>query len=315
MIAVARKQSEEVTAAMTEAVGPKCSSLHFVPFDLGKIDEIPGLLRRLRNEFGSFFGLVNNAALGHDGVLATALRMTLAASPAAITTASTSLPRLADQCVGFHVWRQDGQPAGPAVKLDQRQRCCKLAAGRQQHGAATQIHQLAAKARPAADISEAKFRVKIRKRIAALECFATWSRSDGASACAIFVDTHEFGKGHREGGLSKRRAEVLCKWLATANIFMAKDGVVITPTANGTFLSGITRARVIALLREAGLGVVETTLRYSDFQSADEISSTGNFTKVSPITRIDQRDLQLGPLYRRARELYWEFAHARAVRG
>ena len=48
------------------------------------------------NEFGSFFGLVNNAALGRDGVLATALRMTLAASPAAITTASTSLPRLAE---------------------------------------------------------------------------------------------------------------------------------------------------------------------------------------------------------------------------
>jgi 3-oxoacyl-[acyl-carrier protein] reductase len=71
VIAVARKQSEEVTAAMTEAVGPKCGSLHFVPFDLGKIDEIPGLVRRLRNEFGSFFGLVNNAALGHDGVLAT----------------------------------------------------------------------------------------------------------------------------------------------------------------------------------------------------------------------------------------------------
>src|SRR5579863_238365 len=37
--------------------------------------------------------------------------------------------------------------------------------------------------------------------------------------------------------------------LGTANIFMAKDGVVFTPAANGTFLSGITRARVIALLR------------------------------------------------------------------
>jgi branched-chain amino acid aminotransferase len=51
-------------------------------------------------------------------------------------------------------------------------------------------------------------------------------------------------------------------------------------------------------------------LRYSDFQSADEIFSTGNFTKVSPVTRIDDRDLQPGPFYRRARELYWEFAHA-----
>ena len=42
--------------------------------------------------------------------------------------------------------------------------------------------------------------------------------------------------------------------LGTANIFMAKDGVVFTPVANGTFLSGITRARVITLLREAGVG-------------------------------------------------------------
>jgi branched-chain amino acid aminotransferase len=98
--------------------------------------------------------------------------------------------------------------------------------------------------------------------------------------------------------------------LGTANIFMAKDGVVLTPAANGTFLSGITRARVIALLREAGVTVVEAVLRYFDFQSADEIFSTGNFTKVSPVTRIDDRDLQPGPFYRRARELYWEFAHA-----
>jgi len=100
--------------------------------------------------------------------------------------------------------------------------------------------------------------------------------------------------------------------LGTANIFMAKDGVVFTPAANGTFLSGITRARVIALLREAGVTVVETALRYPDFQSADEIFSTGNFTKVSPVIRIDDRDLQPGPFYRRARELYWEFAHAGA---
>jgi len=100
--------------------------------------------------------------------------------------------------------------------------------------------------------------------------------------------------------------------LGTANIFMAKDGVVFTPATNGTFLAGITRARVIALLREAGATVVETMLRYSDFQSADEIFSTGNYTKVSAISRIDERDLQPGPVYRRARELYWEFAHATA---
>jgi branched-chain amino acid aminotransferase len=101
--------------------------------------------------------------------------------------------------------------------------------------------------------------------------------------------------------------------LATANIFMAKDGVIFTPVPNGTFLAGITRARVIALLREAGATVVEKTLRYCDFQSADEIFSTGNYSKVSPVTRIDERRLQPGPFYRRARELYWEFAHAAAA--
>jgi branched-chain amino acid aminotransferase len=100
--------------------------------------------------------------------------------------------------------------------------------------------------------------------------------------------------------------------LGTANIFMVKDGAVFTPAINGTFLAGITRARVIALLRGAGATVVETTLRYADFQSADEIFSTGNYTKITPITRIDDRDLQPGPFYRRARKLYWEFAHATA---
>ena len=98
--------------------------------------------------------------------------------------------------------------------------------------------------------------------------------------------------------------------LATANIFMVKDGVAHTPAPNSTFLAGITRARVIALLRDSGITVVETTLRPSDFETADEIFSTGNYTKVSPITRLDGRDLQPGPVYRRARELYWEYAHA-----
>jgi branched-chain amino acid aminotransferase len=98
--------------------------------------------------------------------------------------------------------------------------------------------------------------------------------------------------------------------LATANIFIGKDGAVFTPTPNGTFLNGITRQRVIKLLRDAGISVVETTLSYRDIQTADEIFSSGNYSKVMPINRIEDRSLQPGPLYRKARELYWEYAHA-----
>jgi branched-chain amino acid aminotransferase len=98
--------------------------------------------------------------------------------------------------------------------------------------------------------------------------------------------------------------------LATSNIFMAKDGVVFTPVPNGTFLDGITRQRVIKLLRESGSTVVEKSLLYEDFRAADEIFATGNYSKVVPVIRIDDRPLPFGPHYQKARELYWKFAHS-----
>ena len=100
--------------------------------------------------------------------------------------------------------------------------------------------------------------------------------------------------------------------LANSNVFMAKDGVVFTPIPNGTFLAGITRMRTIALLRDSGVAVVEKVLRYADFENSDEIFATGNASKVLPITRIGERALQPGPLYRKARELYWAYAHSAA---
>jgi branched-chain amino acid aminotransferase len=101
--------------------------------------------------------------------------------------------------------------------------------------------------------------------------------------------------------------------LATSNVFMARDGVVFTPVANGTFLAGITRRRTIGLLRDSGVTVIEKVLTYQDFQTADEIFATGNYSKVVPVTRIDDRSLPMGAIYTKARQLYWEFAHARAA--
>ena len=98
--------------------------------------------------------------------------------------------------------------------------------------------------------------------------------------------------------------------LATSNVFMAKDGIVYTPAINGTFLPGITRQRIIALLRANGVQVVEKTLKYQDFLAADEIFSTGNYSKVAPVTKIDDRSIPVGPFYLKARELYWAFAHS-----
>ncbi|MFN4272187.1 MAG: branched-chain amino acid aminotransferase [Aliihoeflea sp.] len=96
----------------------------------------------------------------------------------------------------------------------------------------------------------------------------------------------------------------------SSNIFMVRDGEVFTPAPNGTFLSGITRARTIELLRQAGRTVTEKSLSVKDFMEADEIFSTGNHSKVVPVIRIEGRDLQPGPVAKLSRDAYWEWAHS-----
>ena len=91
---------------------------------------------------------------------------------------------------------------------------------------------------------------------------------------------------------------------------MVKDGEVFTPVANGTFLAGITRARHIANLRSEGVTVHECVLSFDDFHSADEVFLSGNMAKVTPITEFDDTSYQIGPVTRRVRELYWDWAHS-----
>lgn len=93
-----------------------------------------------------------------------------------------------------------------------------------------------------------------------------------------------------------------------ANLFYAHRGTVFTPIPNGTFLNGITRQRVIQLLRDDGVEVVEKTVTYDEVLNADEVFGSGNYYKVAPCTRLEQRDLPPGPIFARAQELYWAYA-------
>ena len=95
---------------------------------------------------------------------------------------------------------------------------------------------------------------------------------------------------------------------ATANVFAVRDGDVFTPVANGTFLAGITRARHIDNLRRDGLTVHETVMSFADFEQADEVFLSGNMMKVTPVTAFEDRSYQIGPVTRRVRDLYWDWA-------
>src|ERR1700722_5743578 len=71
VIAVARRESDALREAIGAATKQGNGGLHFRPFDLSQIDAIPAFVKTLRDEFGAIYGLVNNAGIGTEGLLAT----------------------------------------------------------------------------------------------------------------------------------------------------------------------------------------------------------------------------------------------------
>src|SRR5580704_11332635 len=71
VIALARRDSEELRSTIAAAATARAGEVHFRAFDLADIDAIAALVREIRGEWGKIHGLVNNAALGTDGLLAT----------------------------------------------------------------------------------------------------------------------------------------------------------------------------------------------------------------------------------------------------
>jgi len=70
VISIARRLNSDLAAAIEHADHKHPGALHFLPFDLEDVEQIPSLVRKLRQDFGPIYGLVNNAALGSDGTLA-----------------------------------------------------------------------------------------------------------------------------------------------------------------------------------------------------------------------------------------------------
>ena len=68
VIAVARQSNDQLASMMQEAAA---DSIHLVPFDLSDVPNIPDLVKSVRSDYGPIYGLVNNAAISFDGVLAT----------------------------------------------------------------------------------------------------------------------------------------------------------------------------------------------------------------------------------------------------
>ena len=135
-----------------------------------------------------------------------------------------------------------------------------------------------------------------------------------AKASALYANSTRAMREAKERGFDQAimlDAEGHVAEFAASNLFLVtEEGKVVTPALNGTFLAGITRARVMALLAEAGVQVEERSVKATELNTAREIFSTGNYGKVTPCTRYEDRTLEAGPVARQARELYLAFTEA-----
>jgi 3-oxoacyl-[acyl-carrier protein] reductase len=71
VIALARHETKEFSAAALQSSESGLGALQFIPFDLADIEGIPALVRQIRSDAGPIYGLVNNAAISSEGLLAT----------------------------------------------------------------------------------------------------------------------------------------------------------------------------------------------------------------------------------------------------
>jgi branched-chain amino acid aminotransferase len=148
-------------------------------------------------------------------------------------------------------------------------------------------------------------------------CLSTLRRPDpsmaptDAKASALYANSTRAMREAKARGFDQAivlDAEGNVAEFASSNLFLVTgEGKVVTPVDNGTFLAGITRARVIALLEQDGVRVEQRSVKPEELLSAREIFSTGNYGKVTPCVRYEDRVLEAGPVARTARELYLEF--------
>ena len=149
-------------------------------------------------------------------------------------------------------------------------------------------------------------------------CLSTLRRPDAdmaptdAKASALYANSTRVMRAARERGCDNAvvlDSQGAVAEFATSNLFLVTpDGKVVTPVPNGTFLAGITRARVIALLGEAGVAVEERTVAPQELDSAVEIFSTGNYGKVTPCVLYEGRTLAAGPITTLARDRYLAYS-------
>ena len=95
------------------------------------------------------------------------------------------------------------------------------------------------------------------------------------------------------------------------NLFVVRNGEILTPPISDGPLPGITRESVMKIAIDQGTPVHETTLNRTDLYTADELFFTGSATEVIPIREVDGRFFEPGPITQSLQQRYTEIVHGR----
>jgi len=100
---------------------------------------------------------------------------------------------------------------------------------------------------------------------------------------------------------------------AASNLFIVREGLLVTPPKSPSLLPGITRDLVLELAANHAIPYREADVTQAELNSADEIWLTSSTREISPVTRLDDRsvgDGKPGPLWRRMIRLYQDYKRA-----
>jgi len=138
----------------------------------------------------------------------------------------------------------------------------------------------------------------------------------GAYINSAFVKTDALAAGFDEAIVLSRDGHVAEG--SAENIFMLRDGVVITPPVNDNILEGITRRTLITLIREdLGADVIERSIDRTELYVADELWFCGTGVQIAAITKIDHRPVgkaKMGPMVAELRDLFFDVVRGRVAK-
>jgi len=152
-------------------------------------------------------------------------------------------------------------------------------------------------------------------------CISSWARMapntvpTGAKAGGNYLSSYLIGREARTRGFAEGIGLAVDGKLsegAGENLFVVKDGRLITPTAASSILVGITRDTVMKLAASAGIPVVEQDMQREALYLADEVFMTGTAAEITPIRSVDGIEVRCGgrgPITKTIQELFHGLFH------